>query len=97
MCLGKCLDSVEVEYVGFLLSEKGVRPQTKITEAILTYQEVKRFVGLDGFYREFIENFAGIATPLNNLTRDNVVFMRGSFQTVQTGPDVSTRVSIVAL
>ena len=29
---------------------------------------------MTGFYREFIKEFARITVPLNNLTKDNVVF-----------------------
>ena len=71
----------EVEYVGFLLSEEGIRPQSKLTEAILNFgtprnkKEVKRFLGMAGFYREFIEHFATMADPLNQLTKDSVVFV----------------------
>ena len=33
------------------------------------------FLGLAGFYRAFISNFAGISAPLNALTSDNVPFL----------------------
>ena len=79
--LSKCVFATsQVEYLGFLLSEGGIRPQTKLTEAISNYEspktkkEVKRFLGMAGFYREFIEHFAIIAAPLHNLTRDSVPF-----------------------
>ena len=80
--LSKCVFAAsEVEYLGFLLSEEGIRPQCKLTDAIVNFgtprnkKEVKRFLGMAGFYREFIEHFATIADPLNNLTKDNVVFV----------------------
>ena len=80
--LSKCVFAAsEVEYVGFLLSEEGIRPQSKLTEAILSFgtprnkKEVKRFLGMAGFYREFIEHFATMADPLNQLTKDSVVFV----------------------
>ena len=79
--LSKCVFAAsEVEYLGFVLSEKGVRPQSRLTEAIQNFatpknkKEVKRFLGLSGFYREFIRGFAEIAAPLNRLTRDQVTF-----------------------
>ena len=70
----------QVEYLGFVLSAQGIRPQRKLTEAIKTFatpktrKEVKRFLGMAGFYREFINNFAHMAVPLNNLTKDIVMF-----------------------
>ena len=79
--LSKCVFAApEVEYLGFVLSDKGVTPQKRLTEAIDNFatpknkKEVKRFLGMAGFYRDFIRNFAEIAAPLNSLTRDQVVF-----------------------
>ena len=37
-------------------------------------KEVKGFLGLAGFYRNFIQGFGNISHPLNRLTSDNVVF-----------------------
>ena len=34
--------------------------------------ELKGFLGLEGFYRDFIANFAEISQPLNKLTSDNI-------------------------
>ena len=37
-------------------------------------KELKRFLGLAGFYCQFIQNFAEISKPLNRLTNDTVVY-----------------------
>uniref|UniRef100_A0A7E4ZU05 RNA-directed DNA polymerase n=1 Tax=Panagrellus redivivus TaxID=6233 RepID=A0A7E4ZU05_PANRE len=37
-------------------------------------QDIKRFLGLAGFFRRFVENFAEIATPLSNLLKDGAEF-----------------------
>ena len=37
--------------------------------------EIRSFLGLDGYYRSFIEGFSRIATPLMRLTRKNVRFV----------------------
>ncbi|EFO88192.1 hypothetical protein CRE_06930 [Caenorhabditis remanei] len=37
--------------------------------------ELKRFIGMAGFFRKFIENFAGIAEPLTRLTRKEQKFV----------------------
>ena len=77
----KCvIGSNEVDFLGYRLSENGVKPQERLVTAIKDFEipksrkEVKRFLGMAGFYRTFIRKFADIAAPLNNLTRDNVVF-----------------------
>ena len=65
-----------VDFLGYQLSREGIKPQERLTEAIDTFQtpctkkEVKRFIGLAGFYRQFIKDFALISTPLSRLTSD---------------------------
>ena len=55
-------------------------PQERLLTAIKNFEvpknkkEVKRFLGMSGFYRTFVPSFADIAAPMNNLTRSNVVF-----------------------
>ena len=36
--------------------------------------EVRSFLGLAGYYRKFIKDFAKISTPLTRLTKKNLVF-----------------------
>ena len=77
----KCvLASNRVELLGYELSPDGIKPQQRLTQAIRDFarptnrKEVKRFLGLVGFYRSFIGRFGDICKPLNSLTSDNVVF-----------------------
>ena len=35
-------------------------------------RDVRKFLGLANYYRQFIKDFAKIAQPLNNLTRKEV-------------------------
>ena len=73
--LSKCTFASErVNFLGFDLSAAGIKPQSRLTEAINQYQrpttrkQVKGFLGLAGFYRSFIPNFATVSRPLNVLT-----------------------------
>jgi len=38
-------------------------------------KELQQFLGLAGYYRRFIKNFAHIANPLNTLLRKNIKFI----------------------
>ena len=79
--LSKCIfASHKVDFLGFELSNSGIRPQSRLTDAISKFEqpktkkELKGFLGLAGFYRVFIRNFANIAQPLNDLTSDKKPF-----------------------
>ena len=80
--LSKCVfASHTVDFLGFELSQLGIRPQSRLTDAVLkfgqpmTRKELKGFLGLAGFYKAFVSNFAQIGQPLNRLTSDNVPFL----------------------
>ena len=77
----KCLfASNVVNFLGFELSRGGIKPLKRLTEAIINMdtpksrKEVRRFLGMAGFYRCFIRNSAEVAEPLNKLTSENVHF-----------------------
>ena len=65
----------EVQYLGYHLGGGQVRPQVDKMAAIAacprpkTKKEVRRFLGLAGYYRRFIQNFAGLTSPLTDLTQ----------------------------
>src|SRR5271169_753557 len=64
----------EIGYLGHIVSDKGVSPNPQKIEAIKLWPvpqdvaETKGFLGLGGYYRHFIKNFARIAAPLFKLT-----------------------------
>ena len=74
--------SKEIQYLGHILSATGIRPLPAKTHAIqhmqppLTPKQVRAFLGLVDYYREFIKGFAKIAKPLTLLTRQQVKFDR---------------------
>ena len=77
----KCVLGVhDLEFLGFELSKKGIKPQKRLTQAVRDFpapksrKEVRRFLGLSGFYRSFIKHYATIAKPLSELTSEKVNF-----------------------
>ncbi|KAL1263611.1 hypothetical protein QQF64_006350 [Cirrhinus molitorella] len=65
----------EVSFLGYVAGGGSVRPQVDKLQAILscappsTKKSVLSFIGLIGWYRRFIPNFAGRAAPLTDLTK----------------------------
>jgi transposase InsO family protein len=78
----KCyLMQSELQFLGHIFSQEGIHP---LSDKLLTVQswpnlaavptsklrtEVKRFLGLVGYYRRFIRNMSSIAAPLYRLTK----------------------------
>ena len=69
-----------IEYLGHLLSDKGIQPLPEKLESIKNMprpknqKEVKQFLGLVGYYRKFVPRFADISRVLNRLTRKDEEF-----------------------
>lgn len=61
---------LETEFLGHIICREGVKPNPNKIKAIKKYPipktptEIKRFLGLLGYYRKFIPNFARITKPL---------------------------------
>lgn len=71
----------ELKYLGYVVDRYGLRTDPSKVEVIMNFptpvdpKEVKRFLGMAGWYRRFIENFSKIARPLTRLTSKKNKFM----------------------
>ena len=72
--------SRELEYLGHKLNKDGLHMQEGKVKAIVEYpapttiKALRRFLGMIGYYRPFIQNFAKIAYPLTNLLKSETTF-----------------------
>jgi hypothetical protein len=76
--LSKCsFGKEEVEYLGHVISREGVKVDPEKIKAITEWPKPKNisklrgFLGLTGYYRRFIKNYAHLTTPLSNLLKKN--------------------------
>ncbi|EGO02371.1 hypothetical protein SERLA73DRAFT_24806, partial [Serpula lacrymans var. lacrymans S7.3] len=67
-----------VDFLGMIIGQNGIRMNPEKVQAILDWPKptrvkgVRAFLGLGNFYRRFIENFAKITRPLNNLIKKDI-------------------------
>jgi hypothetical protein len=75
--------SCEVEYLGNSIGRYGVRPRADRTEALRNWprsenvSELRSFLGLIGFLRRYIRDFAQIAVSLNALLKKGAAWQWG--------------------
>lgn len=67
----------EISFLGHIITPEGVRPNPLKIDAITkfplpkTRKEIKQFLGLLGYYRKFINNFAKLTKPLTSCLKKN--------------------------
>lgn len=70
----------EVLLLGYIVNKDGIRPNPEKTKAIATMKpptniaEVRRFLGMTGYYRQTMPNYAEIAQILVAMTRKNALW-----------------------
>jgi transposase InsO family protein len=68
-----CVESLR--YLGFLIDGTGLHPDPDKVSAIVDYprprniREIRRFLGMTGWYHRFIPGYAGLACPLTDLLK----------------------------
>lgn len=73
----------EIEFLGYIISAEGVRPNESGITAIKEFptpkcvRDIQSFLGLCSYFRKFIKNFSLIAGPLYDLTKKGTVFEFG--------------------
>lgn len=69
-----------LEYLGHVVTEEGIKMQEGKIKSICDYpapttvKGVRRFLGMAGYYRPFIQNSSTVAKPLTELTKKDVNF-----------------------
>jgi hypothetical protein len=78
----KCkLMEKQIKFLGRLIDEEGIRPDPASVSKVLNWgtpdsrERVEHFIGFANYYREYIQDFAHLASPLNKLKGKNVEFV----------------------
>lgn len=71
----------ETEFLGFVLSREGIKPQHKKVEAILAMSEpknvkqVRSILGFINYYKQFVPHRSDLLAPISALTKKHVKFV----------------------
>nr|GEV73129.1 hypothetical protein [Tanacetum cinerariifolium] len=72
----------EVQFLGHVVNREGIHVDPSKVESVKNWKtpesptEIRSLLGLDGYYRRFIENFSKIAKPLTQLTQKNKAYTK---------------------
>lgn len=75
------IGKASITYLGHVVGRGEVRPRAAKVQAIAQMpapknkKELMRFLGMAGFYRKFVPNFATVASPLTDLLRKSEKFV----------------------
>ncbi|GAU47013.1 hypothetical protein TSUD_403230 [Trifolium subterraneum] len=71
----------EVSFLGHIISSGSIAVDPVMVDTVMKWgtpesvSEIRSFLGLDGYYRRFIEGFSKMALPLTSLTRKDKAFV----------------------
>ena len=69
-----------IQYLGHVISEEGISVDLEKIESIMNWPalrnmtDVRYFMGLEGYYRRFIEGFSKVAHPITSLQKKGIKF-----------------------
>lgn len=67
----------KIRYLGYVLSEDGLSMDISKIQPVLEYpvpktiKDIRRLLGLAGFYQKFIPNYSEVTTPISDLLKKN--------------------------
>nr|KYP30953.1 Retrovirus-related Pol polyprotein from transposon 17.6 [Cajanus cajan]KYP35465.1 Retrovirus-related Pol polyprotein from transposon 17.6 [Cajanus cajan] len=76
----------QVNFLGFIVGKERVHVESEKIKAIQDWptlksvRDVRIFRGLASYYRRFVKDFSTLASPLNELVKKDVPFLRGEAQ-----------------
>jgi hypothetical protein len=80
------INATEIKFLGHLISARGVKVLPDRVEAVIGYprpsnlRQLRRFLGMSGFYARFIPSYSEVAEPLHELKRKGMKFKWGEAQ-----------------
>jgi hypothetical protein len=72
--------AIEAKFLGFVLTQQGVKPQVKKVKAVVkiatlkTVKQVHSFIGMINYYKDHIPCCSNLLTPLTTLTKKGAQF-----------------------
>ena len=70
----------KIDFLGFVVSGDGIHPQDSKVKVInylktpRTVRQLRRFLGIMSYYRNFLNNFSKLAAPLNKLLKKKSLY-----------------------
>lgn len=69
----------ELKYLGYVITSNGLSRMEPILNfpTPKTIKDIRRFMGMAGWYRRFISNFASLSAPITDLFKKSNIGLRG--------------------